>query len=95
MSRSRSQVKTTGVTTKTCSSELTMPPSTGAASGFMNSAPVLVDHINGSSLTRKTPPVRANGDRSDLLQRHGISGKTSISDPGGAADHLHSADNPL
>ena len=25
-----------------------MPPSTGAASGFMNSAPVRVDHIGGS-----------------------------------------------
>src|SRR5713226_5855671 len=34
-SLSRSQVKITGVTISTCSSELTMPPSTGVASGFI------------------------------------------------------------
>jgi hypothetical protein len=33
-------VKDHGVTSKTCASELTMPPRTGVASGFMTSAPV-------------------------------------------------------
>src|SRR5258708_24461699 len=36
-SLSRSQVKITGVTINTCSRELTMPPSTGVASGFITS----------------------------------------------------------
>ena len=46
-SRSLNHEKITGVTIKTCTSELTMPPSTGVASGFMTSAPVRVDHIMG------------------------------------------------
>jgi hypothetical protein len=48
-SLSRSHVKMTGVTTNTCRSELTIPPSTGAANGFMNSAPVRMDHMSGRS----------------------------------------------
>jgi hypothetical protein len=40
----------TGVTIRTWSSELTIPPSTGVASGFMTSAPARVDHIIGSRL---------------------------------------------
>ena len=47
--RSRIQKKITGVTTRTCSSDDTMPPSTGVASGFMTSAPALVLHMIGSS----------------------------------------------
>ena len=37
--RSRSQKKMTGVTISTWSSDETMPPSTGVASGFITSAP--------------------------------------------------------
>ena len=38
----------TGVTMSTCRSELTIPPSTGAAIGFMTSDPVAVDQRIGS-----------------------------------------------
>src|ERR1700692_1297169 len=44
----RSQVKITGVTISTCSRELSMPPRTGVASGFITSAPVRVDHMMGN-----------------------------------------------
>ena len=49
ISLSRIQVKITGVTIKTCKSELTIPPKTGVASGFMNSAPVRIVHIRGNN----------------------------------------------
>ena len=39
----------TGVTTSTCSSDDTMPPSTGVASGFITSEPTRVLHMIGSS----------------------------------------------
>src|SRR5438270_2096835 len=47
ISRSRSHVKITGVTIRTCKRELTMPPKTGVANGFMTSAPVRADHMMG------------------------------------------------
>ena len=47
-SLSRSKVKITGVTINTCSRELTMPPSTGVASGFITPAPGRVDHMMGN-----------------------------------------------
>ena len=46
--RSCSQKKRTGVTISTCSSDDTMPPSTGVASGFITSAPTRVLHMIGS-----------------------------------------------
>ena len=46
--RSWSQKKRTGVTISTCSSDETMPPSTGVASGFITSAPTRVLHMIGS-----------------------------------------------
>ena len=46
--RSRIQKKMTGVTISTWSSDDTMPPSTGVASGFITSAPTRVLHMIGS-----------------------------------------------
>src|SRR5437016_13184732 len=60
-SLSRSQVKITGVTIDTCSRELTMPPSTGVASGFITSAPVRVDHMLGNRPATTRDRVRILG----------------------------------
>src|SRR5262249_38872589 len=56
-SRSRNQKKMTGVTSKTCASELTMPPRTGVASGFMTSAPAEWLHMIGSRLATTVETV--------------------------------------
>ena len=42
---------------RTCASELTMPPSTGVASGFMTSAPVEWLHMIGSRLATTVDTV--------------------------------------
>src|SRR6266850_5693750 len=62
-SRSRSQWKMTGVTIRTRPSELTMPPSTGVASGFMTSAPVEWLHMIGSKLATIVETVMTFGRR--------------------------------
>jgi len=49
-SRSRSHAKMTGVTTRMWSRLLSIPPMTGAASGFITSEPVRVLHMMGSRL---------------------------------------------
>ena len=53
----------TGVTIRTSASELTMPPSTGVASGFMTSAPVEWLHMMGSRLATTVDTVMTLGRR--------------------------------
>jgi hypothetical protein len=62
-SLSRSQVKITGVTINTWNSELSMPPSTGVASGFITSAPVRVDHMMGNRPATTVDTVMIFGRR--------------------------------
>ena len=51
----------TGVTTRMCSRLLSIPPMTGAASGFITSAPVRVLHMIGSRLATMVATVMTFG----------------------------------
>jgi hypothetical protein len=56
-SRSRSQVKITGVTIKMHARLLTMPPMMGAANGFITSAPARLLHKIGRRLATMVATV--------------------------------------